>query len=313
MRRPAVVGGTLAVPTRRRHQRRSTAGPRGVAVVAAAGVLAILAITLGWRGSDLPAQIFRADLFRQDGFVLWNSQWFGGHALLGYSVIAPAISAPIGPLALGAVSGIASAFLFERILRFSFGSVAWLGSLWFALGTVINLIVGRTTYAFGVALALGAIYALQHRKVGHRRRPRGVVLARESARRLLPRDRRGGVGRFESSPTHGRAARCVAAALVPIAAITLALPDRGFGTVRTVGTDLGSRPVPRSSRSRCAAIPRPVGAPRASRSSPSARSSYRRRWAATSAGSTSTSPGRCLRARCSPAGACSSRCSRSRC
>ncbi len=135
------------------------------AVVGVAAVLALLAITLGWRGSDLPAQVFRAELFRKDGFLLWNSQWFGGHALLGYSVIAPAISAPIGPLALGAVSGIASAFLFERILRFSFGSVAWLGGLWFALGTVINLIVGRTTYAFGVALGLGAIYALQHRRV----------------------------------------------------------------------------------------------------------------------------------------------------
>ena len=128
-------------------------------------MLAVLAITLGWRGSDLPAQVFRAELFRQDGFVLWNSQWFGGHAVLNYSVIAPAISAPIGPLALGALSGIASAFMFERILRFSFGAVAWLGSLWFALGTVINLIVGRTTYAFGVVLALGAIYALQHRTV----------------------------------------------------------------------------------------------------------------------------------------------------
>ncbi len=139
--------------------------PTMTAVVGVAGVLALLAIVLGWRGSDLPAQVFRAELFRKDGFVLWNSQWFGGHALLGYSVIAPAISAPIGPLALGALSGIASAFLFERILRFSFGSVAWLGSLWFALGTVINLIVGRTTYAFGVALGLGAIYALQHRKV----------------------------------------------------------------------------------------------------------------------------------------------------
>jgi hypothetical protein len=139
--------------------------PTMTAVVGVAGVLALLAITLGWRGSDLPAQVFRAELFRKDGFVLWNSQWFGGHALLGYSVIAPAISAPIGPLALGALSGIASAFLFERILRFSFGSVAWLGSLWFALGTVINLIVGRTTYAFGVALGLAAIYALQHRKV----------------------------------------------------------------------------------------------------------------------------------------------------
>jgi hypothetical protein len=159
------MNGMFAVTTRPARGRWIDDWPLMTAVVGVAGVLAILAITLGWRGSDLPAQIFRTELFRQDGFVLWNSQWFGGHALLGYSVIAPAVSAPIGPIALGAVSGIASALLFERILRFSFGSVAWLGSLWFALGTVINLIVGRTTYAFGVALALGAIYALQHRKV----------------------------------------------------------------------------------------------------------------------------------------------------
>ncbi len=143
------MSGTFAVSTCPARAPWFDDWPTMTAVVAVAGVLAILAITLGWRGSDLPAQVFRAELFRQDGFVLWNSQWFGGHALLGYSVIAPAISAPIGPLALGALSGIASALLFERILRFSFGSIAWLGSLWFALGTVINLIVGRTTYAFG--------------------------------------------------------------------------------------------------------------------------------------------------------------------
>ena len=159
-----MVNPTLAVPARVRRLPRVDGLATMAAVVATAGGLTILAIALGWRGSDLPAQIFRAELFRQDGFVLWNSQWFGGHALLGYSVIAPAISAPIGPIALGAVSGVVSAFMFERVFRFAFGSVAWLGSLWFALGTVINLIVGRTTYAFGVALALGAIYALQHRR-----------------------------------------------------------------------------------------------------------------------------------------------------
>jgi hypothetical protein len=159
------MSGTFAVPTRSRRFPRVDGLPTVAAVVGVAAVLALLAVTFGWRGSDLPAQIFRADLFRQDGFVLWNSQWFGGHTVLGYSVIAPAISAAFGPVAVGALSGIASALLFERILRRSFGPVAWLGSLWFALGTVINLIVGRTTYAFGVALALGAIYALQHRKV----------------------------------------------------------------------------------------------------------------------------------------------------
>ncbi len=159
-----MVSGTFAVATRSRRAPHVEGWPTVAAVVSVAAVLALLAVMLGWRGSDLPAQIFRAELVRRDGFVLWNSQWFGGHALLGYSVIAPAISAPIGPIALGAVSGIASALVFERVLRFAFGSVAWLGSLWFASATVTNLIVGRTTYAFGVALALGAIYALQHRK-----------------------------------------------------------------------------------------------------------------------------------------------------
>jgi len=158
------MSGAFAVPTRSRRWPHIDGLPTVTAAVGVAGLLALLAITLGWRGSDLPAQIFRADLFRQDGFVLWNSQWFGGHAVLGYSVIAPAISALFGPVALGALSGIASALVFERILRRAFGSIAWLGSLWFALATVINLIVGRTTYAFGVALALGAIYALQHRR-----------------------------------------------------------------------------------------------------------------------------------------------------
>jgi len=159
------VSGALTVNRPARSPHAFDGWRTGVLVVVIAGALELVAIALGWRGSDLPAQIFRTELFRHDGFVLWNSQWFGGHALLGYSVIAPAVSAPIGPLALGALSGIASAFVFERILRFWFGPGAWLGSVWFALGTVINLIVGRTTYAFGVALALGAIYAFQHRKV----------------------------------------------------------------------------------------------------------------------------------------------------
>ncbi len=219
------MGGTLVVPTRRRISQ-IDGWPTGVAVVAAAGVLTILALTLGWRGSDLPAQIFRADLFREDGFVLWNSQWFGGHALLGYSVIAPAISAPIGPLALGAVSGIASAFLFERILRFSFGSVAWLGSLWFALGTVINLIVGRTTYAFGVALALGAIYALQHRKAVI---AVGLAVLCSLASPLAGCFLAIVAVAWAASNRHQRTAALaiIAAALIPIATIAVLFPTAG--------------------------------------------------------------------------------------
>src|SRR3954471_20441500 len=126
------MSGALALPAR---PRRHVDGWSSVATAAAlATTLAVLAIALGWRGSNLPAQVFRSDLIRRDGFVLWNSQWFGGHNVLGYSVLAPPIAALTGPLTLGAISGVIAAVVFERILRFSFGAVAWVGAIWFALG-----------------------------------------------------------------------------------------------------------------------------------------------------------------------------------
>lgn len=159
------MSGTFALPGRGRgappiEGRRTTA-----VVVAIASALAILAIALDWRGSDLPAQIFRADLVRRDGFVIWNSQWFGGHALLGYSVIAPLIGAFTGTVALGAISCVAAAVVFERVLRSAFGRTAWLGAVWFAVGSVTNLIVGRVTFALGFALGIGAVYMLQRHHV----------------------------------------------------------------------------------------------------------------------------------------------------
>ncbi len=154
----------LAGPRRREPAQWFEGWPSLVTVFAVALGLALLAVCLGWRGSDLPAQVFRSELVREDGFVVWNSQWFGGHALLPYSVLSPLIGALTGPIALGAVSGVASAVVFERILRFAFGRTAWLGALWFALGTVTNLIVGRVTFALGVAFGLGAVYALQHKR-----------------------------------------------------------------------------------------------------------------------------------------------------
>jgi hypothetical protein len=138
--------------------------PTLVSVFAIASVLALAAVVFDWRGSDLPAQVFRTDLVRRDGFVLWNSQWFGGHAMLPYSVLSPVVGALTGPVALGAVTGVAAAVLFERILRLVFGRTAWPGALWFALGTVTNLIVGRVTFSLGIAFGLGAVYALLRRR-----------------------------------------------------------------------------------------------------------------------------------------------------
>jgi hypothetical protein len=127
---------------------------------AAAAAIAILA--LGWRGSDLPAQIFRADLVKRYGFVLWNMQWYGGHPTLDYSVITPVLGALMGPMVLCALSGLAAAILFDRIVRYHFGSAWWIGSLWFAFGTATNLMVGRVTFALGITFGLATVLAIQH-------------------------------------------------------------------------------------------------------------------------------------------------------
>ncbi len=123
-----------------------------------------MVLHLGWRGADLPAQVYRVELYRRYGLVLWDSQWFAGHATFGYSVLSPVLGALTGPRLLGALSGVVSALLFERIVQRALAPASRLGSLWFAVGTVTNLVVGRITFALGVAIALAAVFALQHRK-----------------------------------------------------------------------------------------------------------------------------------------------------
>lgn len=145
---------------------RSTAEWSSAAIaVAVSTALALMALWFGWRGSDLPAQVYRVELFRRDGLVLWDSQWFAGYPTLGYSVLSPVLGALTSPLLLGALSGVVSAVLFDRIVQRAIAPASRIGSVWFAAGTVTNLVVGRVTFALGIGVALAAIFALQHRRV----------------------------------------------------------------------------------------------------------------------------------------------------
>ena len=76
---------------------------------------------------------------------------------------------------VGVLAAVASAVLFERIARRHFGpTAARVGALWFAAGTAADLMIGRVTFAIGVAAALAAVYALQR---GHRRTGLGLGVA----------------------------------------------------------------------------------------------------------------------------------------
>jgi len=103
--------------------------PWRLATPALAALLCALALVLNWRGSDLPAQLFRADLIRRHGFVLWNNLWYGGHPTIDYGLLTPVLGAITGPRLLAAASCIVAAEVFGRILRDAFVDAWRLGSL----------------------------------------------------------------------------------------------------------------------------------------------------------------------------------------
>ncbi|MFL5864766.1 MAG: hypothetical protein ACJ780_29065 [Solirubrobacteraceae bacterium] len=140
--------------------RASTGSWLRVAPVLTAAVLAAVYVIGSPPSRDLAAHLFRAHLFDQQGFGLWNNYWYGGHHVLGYSALFPAISALLTPQLAAALAATATAAVFEPLARRHFGEHAWLGATLFGAATAINLYTGRLPLAFGALPALGAIAAL---------------------------------------------------------------------------------------------------------------------------------------------------------
>jgi hypothetical protein len=131
-----------------------------VAPTLVAAVLAAAYVIVDPPSIDLAAQLFRAHLFAQQGFGLWNNYWYGGHHILGYSVLFPAVSAGLTPQLAAALAATATAAVFEPLARRHFGEQAWLGAILFGAATATDLYTGRLALAFGVLPALGAVAAL---------------------------------------------------------------------------------------------------------------------------------------------------------
>jgi hypothetical protein len=117
------------------------------------------------RTVDLAAHTFRAELFGEQGFTIWNGQWYGGHHTPAYSIISPPIAWLLGPPAALVVAALASAALFEPLARGYFGAERsrW-GAIWFGVATATLLFTSRLPFAIGVAFGLAALLALQRRR-----------------------------------------------------------------------------------------------------------------------------------------------------
>jgi hypothetical protein len=121
-------------------------------------VLAACWLASGPATPDLAAQAHRVGLFAAGGFAVWDNSWYGGHPLPGYSLIFPALGSAFGARVVGALAAVSSAALFERLLPDRNGYR--LATLWFAVGCVADLMIGRLTYALGVTAGLAAAVAI---------------------------------------------------------------------------------------------------------------------------------------------------------
>jgi hypothetical protein len=130
-----------------------------------AAALALAAALFDWRGVDLPAQLYRVDLFQRAGLTLWDSQWYGGHWTFDYSVIFPPVAGLLGVYVTAAVSAAAAAWMFDRIAVGHFGASARVGSLIFAVGTLAQVAIGQLPFLLGEALALSAAWAATRRQL----------------------------------------------------------------------------------------------------------------------------------------------------
>lgn len=137
---------------------RAHLGPLAVAVA-----LSALYFILDLRGGDLAAHLYRAELFKNEGFFVWNYNWYGGHYVVSYGVIFPSLAATIGVRLAGAVSYILGVLLFSVLAREVFPRrAAAAASYVFAVVFSATLVIGQLPYALAIAIGLGALLAAAH-------------------------------------------------------------------------------------------------------------------------------------------------------
>jgi hypothetical protein len=125
-----------------------------------AALLAAVYIVVSPTSVDLAAHLFRARMFSEHGFQIWNNYWYSGNEVLGYSVLFPPVSALLTPQLAAALAATGTATVFTPLARRHFGHRAWAGALLFGAATAADLYSGRLAFAFGALPALGAIAAL---------------------------------------------------------------------------------------------------------------------------------------------------------
>jgi hypothetical protein len=108
--------------------------------------------------ADMAAHSYRAWLFQHEGLTPWNAQWYGGHHVLGYSLLFAPLAVVLGPALLGVPSALAAVALFIPLARAAAqtpdaaSAASWL----FTAGVLSNVAIGRMPFLLGIALGLAS-------------------------------------------------------------------------------------------------------------------------------------------------------------
>jgi hypothetical protein len=129
-------------------------------LVAFTAVLIAVWLMVDPRTPDLAAQVYRVNLFRTQGFLIWDDNWYAGHYIPGYSLLYPPLASLVGMRLLGALCVMASTLLFARAADAVYGRPARWAALWFAPAVLGEVWSGQMTFALSVPLALAAVLAL---------------------------------------------------------------------------------------------------------------------------------------------------------
>lgn len=126
-------------------------------------ILCGVVIAIGQRGPDLPAQAYRVFLVRHHGLVAYDTHWYAGHPLPGYSLLFPPLAAFLGARLVGAFACVAGTAVFARLLRGRARTGDDVAIIWFAVISVVDLIVGRLPFALGLTFGIAALVAVKER------------------------------------------------------------------------------------------------------------------------------------------------------
>lgn len=194
--------------------------PTVLAVALAAVYLAVAPTS-----QDLAAATFRADLFSEHGWLLWNNDWYSGHYLLSYSVIYPPLGALLGPRLTAALAVVVAAALFALLARRRFGPAAIVPSLWFAAGAAAWLLTGRVPFLLAVPFGLAALLPRGGPALGWAAALAGVAALASPVAGLFAA--LAGAALFLAGE-RARGACLALGAAIPIALLNLAFPTGGF-------------------------------------------------------------------------------------